>query len=99
MILAQLLQTSPTTTGVFYHHLQRHWATLQEQPELALALHTVMNATEPVPLDPIMAYKLSSMGLMKLNENKATPSFQLYQRYFQNSQFICLLDFWDKDYP
>jgi hypothetical protein len=48
---------------------------LQKQPELALALATVMSATEPVPLDPIMVYKLSSMELIKLNENRATPSF------------------------
>jgi hypothetical protein len=80
--LAQLLQSAPTSTGVFYHHLQRHWATLQEQPELAIALHTVMSATEPVPLERIVAYKLSSMGLIKLDDNKATPSCQLYRLYF-----------------
>lgn len=72
--LAQLLESAPTSTGVFYHNLQRHWVALQEQPELAIALHTVMNATEPVPLERIVAYKLSSMGLIKLDDNKATPS-------------------------
>jgi len=84
--LAQLLQTAPTSTGIYDHHLQRHWATLEEQPELALALHTVMRATEPVPLEPILAYKLSSMGLIKLDDNKATPSCQLYRHYFENQQ-------------
>jgi hypothetical protein len=80
--LAQLLQTAPTSTGVFSHHLQRHWAALKEQPELAIALHTVMSATGPVPLERIVAYKLSSMGLIKLDDNKATPSCQLYRLYF-----------------
>jgi ribosomal protein L28 len=82
--LAQLLQSSPTSTGVYSSHLQRHQVTLQEQQELAIAFATVLSATEPVPLEPILAYKLNSIGLIKLNENKATLSCQLYQQYFQN---------------
>lgn len=82
--LAQLLQTAPTSTGVFYHHLQRYGAALQEQPELAIALQNVINATEPVQLERILAYKLSSMGLIKLDDNKAIPSCQLYQLYFKD---------------
>lgn len=81
--LEKLLKTAPTSSGIYTHHLQRHWATLQEQPALASALNTVMNAAEPVPLEPIIAYKLSSMGLIKLNENQAMPNCQLYRQYFQ----------------
>ena len=86
LTLAQLLETAPTSSGIYSHYLQRHWATLLEQPELAIALHKVMNATEPVPLEPIQAYKLSSMGLIKLQHNQATPSCQLYRQYFENQQ-------------
>ncbi len=85
--LAQLLETAHTSTGIYAHHLQRHWVTLQEQPKLASALHTVISATEPVKLEPIIAYKLSSMGLIKLDNNKATPSRQLYQWYFENQRW------------
>jgi hypothetical protein len=81
--LAQLLQTAPTSTGIYSHHLQRHWTTLQEQPELVIALHTVMSGNEPVQLEPIMAYKLSSMGLIKQSGNKAIPGCELYQQYFK----------------
>ncbi|MGK7876733.1 MAG: AAA-like domain-containing protein [Xenococcaceae cyanobacterium] len=84
--VVQLLQTAPTSTGIYDHHLQRHLVTLQEQPELAIAFDTVMSATEPVQLEPIVAYKLSSIGLIKLYENKATLSCQLYRQYFQNQQ-------------
>lgn len=83
MTLTQLLQSACTSKGIYYHHLQRHWATLQAQPELASAVYTVMSASEPVKLEPILAYKLSSMGLMKLENNFATPSCQLYRQYFQ----------------
>ncbi|MBH8552510.1 AAA-like domain-containing protein [Nostocaceae cyanobacterium CENA357] len=81
--LPQLLKTAPTSTGIYVHHLQRHWATLQKQPELAIALSAVMSTREPVLLEPITAYKLSSMGLIKLANNKATFSCQLYRHYFQ----------------
>jgi AAA-like domain len=82
--LAQLLETAPTSTGIYYHHLQRLWATLQEQPNLAIAFHQVTNAPQPVLLEPILAYKLRSMGLIKLDGNKATLSYHLYHKYFHS---------------
>ncbi len=84
--LSQLLETAPTSTGIYSHHLQRHWATLEQRPELANALDTVMNATEPVQLSPILAYKLRSMGLIEQSGHKAMPSCQLYRRYFENQR-------------
>ncbi|MDJ0596624.1 MAG: AAA-like domain-containing protein [Pleurocapsa sp. MO_226.B13] len=80
--LSQLLETAPTASGIYVHHLQRHWATLESQPELARAFDTVLNATEPVPLDPILTHKLSSMGLIKLSGARAIASCELYRRYF-----------------
>ncbi|KYC42522.1 hypothetical protein WA1_21420 [Scytonema hofmannii PCC 7110] len=82
--LTQLLQNSSTPKGIYYHHLQRHWATLEAQPELASALYTVINTTEPVQLESVIAYKLSSMGLIKLDNHQATPSCQLYREYFKS---------------
>ncbi|AOY83054.1 AAA-like domain-containing protein [Moorena producens JHB] len=80
--LSQLLESAPTATGIYAHHLQRHWATLAKQPELAQALDTVLKATEPVPLDPILTHKLSSMGLIKLSGAQAIASCELYRQYF-----------------
>ena len=80
--LSQLLETAHTANGIYAHHLQRHWATLETQPELARAFDTVLNATEPVPLNPILTHKLSSMGLIKLSETRAIASCELYRRYF-----------------
>lgn len=82
--LSQLLETASSSTGVYFHHLQRHWVSLQQQPELAIALTTVLNSTHPIQLEPIIAYKLSSMGLIKLDNNQAIPSCRLYQQYFQS---------------
>jgi hypothetical protein len=81
--LAQLLETAPTSTGIYSHHLHRLWAILQEQPNLALALYQVINNSQPVQLEPILAYKLKSIGVIKLYENKAVLSCHLYRQYFQ----------------
>ncbi|MGH1394823.1 MAG: AAA-like domain-containing protein [Trichormus sp.] len=78
----QFLDTAATLSGIYSHHLQRHQATLQAQPELAKALAKVIHAQEPIFLDPIMTYKLSSMGLIKQLRDKVIPSCELYRQYF-----------------
>ncbi|MFQ4144866.1 AAA-like domain-containing protein [Chlorogloeopsis sp. ULAP02] len=90
--LLQLLETAPTATGIYHNHLQRHWATLAKQPELARAFDTVLNATEPVILDPLLSYKLSSMGLIKLSGVQAIAGCELYRRYFRKLQLLSKFD-------
>ncbi|MEO1373607.1 MAG: AAA-like domain-containing protein [Cyanobacteria bacterium J06635_10] len=84
--MKQLIETAPTATGIYSNHLQRHWAALETQPELAQAFHRVLNATEPLPLDPIVAHKLRSMGLIKLSGFKAIASCELYRLYFTKKE-------------
>jgi transcriptional regulator with XRE-family HTH domain len=81
--LAQLLETASTATGIYKHHLQRHWVTLAEQPELAQALDLVISSTQPMSLAPIVAYKLSSLGLIERLEDKAIPGCELYRQAFK----------------
>ncbi|GAX34660.1 AAA-like domain-containing protein [Nodularia sp. NIES-3585] len=79
---AQFLDTAATFSGIYSSHLQRHQATLQEHPELAKALYRVINAEEPILLDSLMTYKLSSMGLVKQLKDKVIPTCELYRHYF-----------------
>ncbi|BAZ71118.1 hypothetical protein NIES4106_59150 (plasmid) [Fischerella sp. NIES-4106] len=92
--LSQLLETAPTASGIYSHHLQRHWATLQKQPELAQAFDTVLNANEAVFLDPMLNHKLSSMGLIKLSGSQALAGCELYRWYFKKhkQQHFIFLD-------
>jgi hypothetical protein len=83
MTLTHLLDTAASLTGIYHDRLQRHWATLSEQPELARALATVMSATEPIALAPILAYKLSSLGLIDRLGDLAIPSCELYRQAFR----------------
>jgi AAA-like domain/Effector-associated domain 4 len=80
--LAQLLETAPTASGIYNHHLLRHWATLKKRPELLIALNSVMNATKPLLLEPIISHKLSSMGLIKQLGHKAISDCELYRQFF-----------------
>ncbi|MCL2934636.1 MAG: AAA-like domain-containing protein [Trichodesmium sp. MAG_R03] len=81
----ELLKTAPTSTGIYANHLNRHQEKLYEDSELASALNKVIVATEPILLEPLQAYKLNSMGLIKLSNNKAVISCQLYRDYFQQA--------------
>ncbi|MDB9411624.1 AAA-like domain-containing protein [Microcystis aeruginosa CS-567/02] len=68
--------------GLNFVELTLHWVTLQKQPELADIFQQICQGNQPMIVDPIIAYKLNSMGLIKLRENQAIVSCQLYQKYF-----------------
>lgn len=80
--LSQLVENTPNANDIYHSHLQRHWATLKKQPELAQALDKVLNATKPVTLDPIFSHKLSSMGLIEQSGDKAIAGCELYRQCF-----------------
>lgn len=81
--LSELLENATNFSGIYGRHLQRHQATLKEQPELAEACEKIMNADEPVAVEPIIAYKLYSMGLIDLQRDRAYPRLPLYRQYFR----------------
>lgn len=82
MTLEVLLGLAPTAAGIYSHHLRRYWVMLQAEPLLSLALKTVVEAGKGVLLDALVAYKLESAGLIKLEGNLAKPNCELYRLYF-----------------
>lgn len=83
MTLEQLLTEAPTLAGIYSHRLRYHWTTLQAYPELMAAMQQVVRATGQVKIAPIPAYKLESMGLIKLKGEGALSSCELYRLYFR----------------
>jgi hypothetical protein len=83
MTLEALLQEAPTQGGIYGDHLRSHWDILQRQPDLAAAMHKVTAADRGVQLEPTQAYKLDSMGLVKLQGDEVAPSCELYRQYFR----------------
>lgn len=78
----QLLQTAYTESGIYSDHLRGHLWNLQHYPELAIAMKKVIEATSPVQLEPMEAFKLQSLGLVQLFGNDVKPRCNLYAQYF-----------------
>ncbi|CAD5914668.1 Phytochrome-like protein cph2 [Planktothrix tepida] len=78
-----LLNTSPTLTGIYREHLQSLSLSLQQKPELAIAMKRVATTTESIQIEPLIAYQLYSLGLVNLQGNYCLCSCELYRLYFQ----------------
>ncbi|MBD2461267.1 AAA-like domain-containing protein [Oscillatoria sp. FACHB-1407] len=83
LTLAQLLETAATHAGIYRDHLHRHLRNLQEHPPLRTAFERVIQTSEPVELEQLLAFKLHSMGLVSLRGNYVVPSCELYRQYFK----------------
>ncbi len=81
--LEQLLKTAPTEEGVFRDHLGRQLQNLRQHRELEDALLLCVTSLEPVEVDSELAFKLHSMGLVKLQGNCVMPRCDLYRQYFR----------------
>lgn len=84
--LKQLLEQAPTASGIYRDHLLHLRLILQAEPPLENALKQTISADRPVELEPVLAYKLDSLGLISLEGDLATPSCELYRLYFRNLQ-------------
>ncbi|MBE9117942.1 AAA-like domain-containing protein [Lusitaniella coriacea LEGE 07157] len=79
----QLLEEATTTSGIYREHLQELRDALEEDTELKSALQRVIDTKESLKLEPRLAYKLDSMGLVKLDGDRAILSCELYRVYFR----------------
>ena len=80
----ELLNSAATESGVFRNHFGRQLHNLRKSPELASAFLLCVSDQEPVDIDSPLAFKLHAMGLVKLRENRVTPSCNLYRQYFSS---------------
>lgn len=84
LTLEELLQTAASDTGIYSEHLhQKSWY-LQQDSELATAFEKVLKAKAPIELDQEQAFKLHSIGLVKMEDKLAMISCNLYQQYFSD---------------
>ncbi|HEY9596358.1 MAG TPA: AAA-like domain-containing protein [Cyanophyceae cyanobacterium] len=82
--LDELLEDAIAETGIYNAHLRRQLWNLKQYPELVSALTRVVMSSTPVELEPIQAFKLQSMGLVRGSNQRAVPSCDLYRRYFRD---------------
>ncbi|NEO83930.1 MAG: hypothetical protein F6J87_06665 [Spirulina sp. SIO3F2] len=77
-----LMANAATDTGIYHDHLHRHLGRLQDYPVLQTAFEQVLQAPNPIELTQVEAFRLQSMGLVRLSNNQATVGCRLYQEYF-----------------
>ena len=82
LTLEELEQISADSPSIYRDHLQQQMWSLNQNPELKLAFAEVVSRDEPVELDMVKAFKLESIGLIRLEGKKIFPSCQLYKRCF-----------------
>ncbi|MBR8834949.1 MAG: AAA-like domain-containing protein [Stigonema ocellatum SAG 48.90 = DSM 106950] len=81
--LGQILEQASTESGIYNDYLRQYVLALREEPELEAAFYEVITATGFVKLEPVVAYKLQSMGLVNLEGDRAYPACELYRLYFR----------------
>ena len=84
LTLKQLLEDAPTESGIYGDHLRRHLWNLHQNTTLAESFREVLASQEPVCLESEQAFKLHSLGLVKLQGNGVIPRFDLYRKYFSD---------------
>lgn len=80
--LGLLLQQAPSSAGIYNEYLRQYVLALRKEPELSAAFKEVITASSPVKLEPVMAYKLQSIGLVNVEGDRCTPACELYRLYF-----------------
>ncbi len=81
--LRDLLETAPTSKGIYRSHLQEQLITLAADPALAETFRTVVESDTGVVLDAIAIHKLEGIGLVHLRNGKVHPICDLYRLYFR----------------
>ena len=81
--LENILQKAPTEEGIYQQYLQQYLLALREEPELETAFFQIVANNTGTYIDPIIAQKLQSMGLINLSGYHAYPACKLYRLYFR----------------
>ncbi len=84
MTWEKILQLAATEESIFSDHLRQLLWQLQQQPKLEQTYKKVVLTNKPLQLDSEYAFKLHSLGLVKIQGNYCVPSCHLYRQYFSN---------------
>jgi transcriptional regulator with XRE-family HTH domain len=80
----ELKESAIADAGIYSDHLRRQLWNLEEYPELAAGMREIATANSPVQLKAMQAFKLDSLGLVKLQGNECIPRCELYRQYFRS---------------
>ncbi|NEO06677.1 AAA-like domain-containing protein [Moorena sp. SIO3I8] len=84
MTIEHLLETAPTESGIYRHHLRELLNNLILHPNLLNPFKKLLTTTKAVRLDYKETYLLESLGLVRAIGNDCIPRYNLYRQYFSN---------------
>ncbi|NEP51562.1 MAG: protein kinase, partial [Moorea sp. SIO3C2] len=84
MTMEHLLETAPTESGIYRHHLRELLNNLILHANLLEAFKKLLTTTKAVRLEPKATYLLESLGLVRVIGNDCIPRYNLYREYFSN---------------
>lgn len=84
LTIDEFKETAVADAGIYSDHLRRQLWNLEEYPELAQGMREIAAADAPVQLKAMQAFKLDSLGLVKLQGNECVPRCELYRQYFRS---------------
>jgi AAA-like domain len=82
--VAELIRNDDAVAYVYDDYLSYLWDYLQKWPDLMSAFIQVIHSSEPVWIDTNQEYWLKELALVHLHNSMATPSCQLYSKYFRD---------------
>ncbi|MBD2542930.1 AAA-like domain-containing protein [Planktothricoides raciborskii] len=82
--LKHILETATNQAGIYREYLRSLWANIHDHPPLFAAFKQVLESNEAVELPDIIAYKLESLGLIKMSGKLCSVSLPLYRLYFSD---------------
>lgn len=85
----RLIAEAHTQSGIYSNHLRHLLAAINPHPDLQAALIEIVSTETPIELPPLLAYRLESIGLIKLKGNLATISYELYRKFFSQCFWDC----------
>jgi AraC-like DNA-binding protein len=80
--LDELVQTCHAPDSIFAEHLLQQLYCLQNHPALLDTYKQVLQTQYPVVIPFLTMLKLKSLGLVRIDQQKAAPACELYQRFF-----------------
>jgi len=81
MSVNELLAIAPTEAGPYAQHLRNLLIHLQENPEMAAAMKTILQASTPTRVKSELGFKLNSLGLVRFQGNDVETRCLLYRLY------------------
>nr|WP_317270523.1 AAA-like domain-containing protein [Arthrospira sp. PLM2.Bin9] len=71
-----------TQGGIYQYYLRKQWISIQKKPELAEIIQQLITSPNGIKIEPLSAYQLESMGLIKSQDNHYILAGDLYRIYF-----------------